>query len=74
MGIKMKLRRGFVTNSSSTSYIVIQIIVEDYDFNDSLKDKLEKVLEAENIDYIVELKNRSVDRQTGIIESEWDVE
>jgi len=70
----MKARIDFVTNSSSTSYVVLKIIVDNDFYNDDLKKKIEKLLDAENIDYDIVLKCQMVDNATGELGGEWDID
>lgn len=70
----MKVRTDFVTNSSTTSYIVLKIIVDSYFYSTDLKKKVEELLDAENIEYEIVLRCRSVDNVTGELEGEWDVD
>lgn len=70
----MKIRVDFVTNSSSTSYVVLKIIVDRDFYNGGLKEKIEKLLDAENIDYDIVLKCQMVDNVTGELGGEWDID
>ena len=69
----MKVRIDFVTNSSSTSYLVIKIILDEIEISDSLRTKIEKVLDDEDVDYIIQLKGQSVDNWSGEVKHEWDL-
>jgi hypothetical protein len=69
----MKCRMGFVTNSSATSYVVIKITLDEVEFGNALKIKIEKLLQDDDVEYLIELKGQLVNNWTGEIESEWDL-